>query len=73
MLTTLLIQKPDIEEQRKIAKSVYVLENKIEIHEKKKQTLIALFKTLLHELMTGQRRVHELEFDEMIESKKHDG
>ncbi|MDP2766518.1 MAG: hypothetical protein Q8O41_03575 [Candidatus Methanoperedens sp.] len=29
---------------------------------KKKQTLTALFKTMLHELMTGQRRVHELEF-----------
>ncbi len=33
-----------------------------EILERKKQTLTALFKTLLHELMTGQRRVHELEF-----------
>ena len=54
MLTTLQIQKPDIEEQRKIAKSIFVLENKIEILEKKKQTLTDLFKTLLYELMTGQ-------------------
>jgi len=63
MLTTLQIQKPDIDEQRKIAKSIFVLENKIEILEKKKQTLTILFKTLLHDLMTGQRRVHELEFE----------
>lgn len=68
MLTTLQIQKPDIDEQRKIAKSIYVLENKIEILEMKKQTLTTLFKTLLHELMTGQRRVHELEF-EALESQ----
>ena len=63
MLTTLQIQKSDIDEQRKISKSILVFENKIKIIEKKKQTLTDLFKTLLHELMTGQRRVHELEFE----------
>jgi len=31
--------------------------------------LLALFKTLLHELMTGQRRVHELEFKESKSQK----
>ncbi len=39
-----------------MAKFVFDIDNK-------KQTLTALFKTLLHELMTGQRRVHELEFE----------
>ncbi|NQE54170.1 Type-1 restriction enzyme MjaXIP specificity protein [ANME-1 cluster archaeon GoMg3.2] len=63
MLTTLQIQKPDIDEQRKISKSILVFENKIKIIEKKKQTLTDLFKTLLHELMTEKRRVHELEFE----------
>lgn len=63
MLTTLKIQKPEIEEQRKIAKSISVLGNKIEILEKKKQTITALFNTLLHELMTGQRRVHDIDFE----------
>jgi type I restriction enzyme S subunit len=38
--------------------------------EKKKQTLTALFKTLLHELMTGQRRVHELDFQILEETKQ---
>jgi type I restriction enzyme S subunit len=53
---------PEIMEQIEIGNALQCLDNKIEILEKKKQTLTFLFKTLLHELMTGQRRVHELEF-----------
>ena len=52
---------PSIEEQRTIATDIEIIDNKIKIIEKKKQTLTTLFKTLLHELMTGQRRVHEME------------
>ena len=52
-------------EQNEIANSISVLDLKIEFHDTKKQTLTTLFKTLLHELMTGQRRVHELEFEKM--------
>lgn len=52
----------DKNEQSIIANSLHTLDNKIEFHQKKKQTLSALFKTLLHELMTGERRVHEIEF-----------
>lgn len=51
------------DEQLIIANSLETLDNKIEFHQKKKQTLTALFKTLLHELMTGQLRVHEIEFE----------
>ncbi len=57
------IPLPPIEEQRIIARDIEIIDNKIKILEKKKQTLTVLFKTLLHELMTGQRRVHELEFE----------
>jgi hypothetical protein len=32
----------------------------------------ALFKTLLHELMTGQRRVHELEFKALVKDTTHE-
>jgi type I restriction enzyme S subunit len=53
----------NINEQQKIAESIDTVDNKIEYQNKKKQTLTDLFKTLLHELMTGQRRVHELEFE----------
>ncbi|NJD78027.1 MAG: hypothetical protein FIB08_13195 [Candidatus Methanoperedens sp.] len=53
---------PKIMEQIEIGNALQGLDNKIEILENKKQILTALFKTLLHELMTGQRRVHEVEF-----------
>ena len=56
---------PEIKEQIKIGDTLQYLDDKIEFHQTKKQTLFDLFKTLLHELMTGQRRVHELEFDEI--------
>ena len=59
---------PTIEEQVLISNSIDILGEKINILNSKKQTLTALFKTLLHELMTGQRRVHEMEFD-VLQSK----
>lgn len=62
MLNTLLVI-PKLEEQNEIANSLTNLDNKIEFHQKKKQTLTDLFKTLLHELMTGQRRVNEIDFE----------
>jgi type I restriction enzyme S subunit len=53
-------------EQELIVRQLSILDTKIEFHHTKKQTLTDLFKTQLHELMTGQRRVHELEFEEEI-------
>jgi len=38
-------------------------DKKMSIIQKKKQTLSDLFKTMLHELMTGQRRVNEIDFE----------
>ena len=64
-LNTFEVPVPKKEEQKDIAKYIKTIESKIESSKNKKQTLTALFKTLLHELMTGQRRVHELEFDEI--------
>lgn len=63
VLNSILIPKPSLKEQKEIIKQILLIEQKIDNHEKKKQTLTALFKTLLHELMTGQRRVHEIEFE----------
>ena len=54
---------PNKVEQELIVRQLSILDTKIEFHQTKKQTLTALFKTLLHELMTGQRRVHEFEFN----------
>ncbi len=64
ILSKLFTPKPSLDEQEKIAGAFMILDKKIAFALSKKQTLTSLFKTLLHELMTGQRRVHELEFDE---------
>ncbi|GAA4733670.1 restriction endonuclease subunit S [Flavisolibacter ginsenosidimutans] len=54
-----------IADQEFIVSTLKCFDERISIHKKKKQTLTDLFKTLLHELMTGQRRVHDLEFENL--------
>ena len=63
VLQKTLIPKPPVFKQKEISKILLSLNKKILFHQKKKQILTDLFKTLLHELMTGQRRVHEIEFE----------
>jgi len=63
----MLIPFPKVTDQQRIGLALNVFDKKIEFHEKKKQTLTSLFKTLLHELMTGQRRVHEIDFEKQKE------
>lgn len=65
VLEETLIPKPPIEEQIEVASTFIALDKKISFCENKKRTLSDLFKTLLHELMTGQRRVHEIDFPGM--------
>lgn len=62
ILEETLIPKPSLNEQKEIAELLISFDKKISYCNKKKKILTALLKTLLHELMTGQRRVHELEF-----------
>jgi type I restriction enzyme S subunit len=62
VLNSSLVPKPSLKEQKEIIRQILLVEHKIDNHQKKKSTLTALFKTLLHELMTGQRRVHEIDF-----------
>ena len=57
---------PRLEEQKKIGNVLQNFDKKTEYHQNKKVVLQDLFKTLLHELMTGQRRVYELEFEGMV-------
>jgi type I restriction enzyme, S subunit len=59
----LLVPKPDDDEQREIAAIVQTIDRKISVHERKRATLQQLFKTLLHQLMTGQIRVANLDID----------
>ena len=56
------IPMPTLDEQKEIAEMFIKLDNQISFDKKKKQTLSDLFKTLLHELMTGQRRLNEIDF-----------
>jgi len=62
VLANTLIPKPSIDEQVEIAEIFKTLDKKVSVAISKKQTLSDLFKTLLHELMTGQRRVNEIDF-----------
>lgn len=66
----LIFPKPNIEYQTQSVQLLESLDNKLEFHQKKKQTLSGLFKTLLHELMTGERRVHEIEFEALTKAYK---
>ena len=51
------IPLPPLPIQQKIAQILKAVDDKIEAEEKKKEALQALFKTLLHHLMTGKIRV----------------
>lgn len=64
-ISVLKIPVPPIDEQVEIAKIITQVEDKVNYHKKKKEVLNDLFRTLLHELMTGQRRVHEIDFPGM--------
>lgn len=61
-ISVLPIPVPPINEQVEIANLISTVENKINYHKTKKLLLNELFKTLLNELMTGKRRVHEIDF-----------
>jgi type I restriction enzyme S subunit len=51
------IPLPPLPEQREIARILRTVDRKIEAEEARKQALEALFKTLLHDLMTARRRL----------------
>jgi len=72
-MKSLLLLKPKLDEQLEIANALGNLEQKIIFHEKKKQILSDLFKTLLHELMTGQRRVNEIDFEALEATSRYVG
>jgi type I restriction enzyme S subunit len=55
------IRLPPLPEQHEIARILSAVDKKIETEEKRKAALQALFKTMLHLLMTGQIRVKDWE------------
>ncbi|WP_347241768.1 restriction endonuclease subunit S [Thermus sp.] len=56
-LDTIPIPLPPLSEQQEIARILQAVDRKIEAEERRKQALEALFKTLLHDLMTARRRL----------------
>ncbi len=52
-----LIPLPPLSEQQEIARILQAVDRKMEAEEGRKQALEALFKTLLHDLMTARRRL----------------
>jgi len=64
-LKTYPIPIPSLAEQRDVAAVFAALDRKEKIHENKNASLIDLFRTLLHQLMTAQIRVHDLDLPEL--------
>jgi type I restriction enzyme S subunit len=60
-ITGFLIPLPDIGTQQQVAEVIQVIETKKELHERKRENLTYLFRTLLHELMTAKKHVREFE------------
>ncbi len=60
-LKTYAIPVPSIEEQQEIANVFATLDRKMKNHKSKRLMLTSVFRTLLHELMTGKTSVCELE------------
>ena len=58
-LSSFSIPLPPLSEQREIARILQAVDRKIEAEERRRAALQALFKTMLHLLMTGRIRVEE--------------
>jgi len=61
VITSFAFPLPPLSEQKTISLSLSSVDNKIGVEEKRKASLQALFKTMLHQLMTGKVRVKDLE------------
>src|SRR4029077_11315065 len=59
------IPMPDLDDQREIAQVADVLESKLALHRRKHVVLGALFGTLLHQLMSGQLRLNDIDLSNM--------
>ena len=59
-LRSLLLPLPPLDEQREIARMLQAVDAKIAAEQARRAALEELFKTLLHQLMTGQIRVSNI-------------
>jgi type I restriction enzyme, S subunit len=59
------IPLPDINQQHDISSALRTVREKLDLHRRKHRSLTYLLRTLLHQLMTAQIRVSELELSEL--------
>ncbi len=62
-----LLPVPSLAEQEQVSQILSAVDGKTTIEENRKQTLKVLFKTLLHNLMTGKVRVNNLDLSAVEE------
>jgi type I restriction enzyme S subunit len=62
-LSGFLVPCPKIDEQKIIVDQISAIDNKIVFHKEKKEKLEELFRTLLHQLMTAQIRVDNIDLN----------
>ena len=65
-LKALPIPRPERSEQDEMCQALSHTDRKIAMLKRKGGTLRDLFRTLLHQLMTAQIRVHDLDLDELL-------
>lgn len=65
-LKRVLLPLPSLDEQQEIIRQLDLIERKLKLHEAKRRALTDLFRTLLHQLMTAQIRVHDLDLDGIL-------
>lgn len=61
---------PSLDEQREIVHTLDAIDQKIDLHKRKRAVLEELFKTLLHKLMTGEIRVADLDLSALKPAEK---
>ncbi|MBA4416735.1 MAG: hypothetical protein C0392_02320 [Syntrophus sp. (in: bacteria)] len=64
-MKTLKIPMPTIDEQKEIPNVLRILDRRIDFHQKQSTIYASLFRTLLHQLMTAQIRVYNLDISEI--------
>ncbi len=62
----LSIAVPSLAEQKEIVQALRAVDAKLEVTERKHTVLAALFRALLHQLMTAQLRVHALDLPKLV-------
>jgi type I restriction enzyme, S subunit len=65
-LRTFHVPMPPLEAQKEIISNIDTVIEKIKFHQQKKQLLEELFRTLLHQLMTGQTRVNDIDLPGLL-------